>query len=108
MSKSEEVGTFGQSEVLAVLKVVSVAKHEDTRLRCVIDGRMIAGSAYEVVELDVPYTEETEKIRVGNASGALVIPDGSFKLHVQDPKLFGKFKAGAVLHLIADVGEVLQ
>jgi hypothetical protein len=108
MSKEEEIGTFGRSEALATFKVMSVAKHEDTRLRSVIDGKTIAGSEYEVVELDVPYTEESEKIRVGNAAGALVILDGGFKLHVQDPKLFGKFKAGAVLHLIADVEGPLQ
>ena len=108
MSKSEEVGTFGQSEVLATFTVMSVAKHEDVRTRSFIDGKERYGASYEVVELDIPYTEESEKIRVGNASGALVILDGGFKLHVQDPKLFGKFKVGAKLSLVVDDEEVPQ
>jgi|ERR1700677_819172 len=109
MSKSEEVGTFGQSEVLATFTVMSVAKHEDVRTRSFIDGKERYGASYEVVELDIPYTEESEKIRVGNVRGGLVIRGGEgLNLLVHDPKLFGKFKVGAKLSLVVDDEEVPQ
>ena len=112
MSKSEEVGTFGRSEVLATLTVTHVSKHEDSRLgsSSYIDGKDRQGASYEVIELDIPYDEESEKIRVGNLRGALVIGMGGegFKLHVQDPKLFGKFKVGMTLSLVADSEGVPQ
>lgn len=101
MSKSKEVGTFGRSEVLATLTVTHVTKHEDSRMLSFIDGKKHQGASYEVIDLDIPYDEESEKIRVGNLRGALVISEG-FKLHVQDPKLFGKFKVGMTLSLVVD------
>ena len=107
MSKSEEVGTFGRSEVLATLTVTHVTKHEDSRMLSSIDGKEHQGASYEVIDLDIPYDEEPEKIRVGNLRGALVIREG-FKLHVQDPKLFGKFKVGMTLSLVADSEGVPQ
>lgn len=104
MSKSEEIGTFGQSEVLATFTVISVAKHEDVRMWSFIDDKEQQGARYEVVELYIPLTVESEKIRVGNVYGDLVIASAgeSLKLLVHDPKLFGKFKVGAKLSLVVD------
>ena len=104
MSKSKEVGTFGRSEVLATLTVTHVTKHEDSRMLSSIDGKEHQGASYEVIDLNIPYDEEPEKIRVGNLRGALVIGMGGegFKLHVQDPKLLGKFKVGMTLSLVVD------